>query len=117
MASGPHQATRDFTVTAHQWLLFLPAATLVAASPGARNFLALNNGLRRGLRPADTALFGRLLAFAIIILIVILGAGALLATSATAFAVLKWLGVALSTRAKLPALAIRHTPVSSGQRS
>jgi threonine/homoserine/homoserine lactone efflux protein len=81
-------------VTAHQWLLFLPAATLVAASPGAGNFLALNNGLRRGLRPAVTALFGRFIAFAIMILMVILGAGALLATSATAFAVLKWLGVA-----------------------
>ncbi len=32
---------------ADQWLLFLPAAVLVAASPGAGNFLALDNGMRR----------------------------------------------------------------------
>jgi threonine/homoserine/homoserine lactone efflux protein len=81
-------------MTQHQWLLFLPAAVLVAASPGAGNFLALTNGVRGGLALAVMALVGRFAAFAIMILMVMLGVGAVLATSAVAFAVLKWAGVA-----------------------
>jgi len=81
-------------MTQHQWWLFLPAAILVAASPGAGNFLALTNGLRGGLGLAVTALIGRFAAFALMIVMVMLGVGALLATSAVAFSVLKWAGVA-----------------------
>jgi homoserine/homoserine lactone efflux protein len=76
------------------WLLFLPAAVLVAASPGANNFLALANGMRSGLAPAVTALAGRFAAFALMILMVVAGLGAVLAASETAFAVIKWVGVA-----------------------
>ncbi|MBW4024371.1 MAG: LysE family transporter [Proteobacteria bacterium] len=81
-------------MTGHQWLLFLPAAAVVAASPGAGNFLALNNGLRSGLTPALLAITGRCAAFAIMIVLVMAGIGALLAASAIAFTVLKWAGVA-----------------------
>jgi threonine/homoserine/homoserine lactone efflux protein len=81
-------------VTGQQLLSFLPPAMLVAASPGAGNFLALNNGLRSGPRRAIIALAGRLSAFAALIVLVMVGAGALLAASAVAFSVLKWLGVA-----------------------
>ena len=42
-----------------QWLVFLPAAVLVAASPGANNFLAFANGMRSGLGRAVAALIGR----------------------------------------------------------
>jgi hypothetical protein len=78
----------------HQWLIFLPAALLVAASPGAGNFLALTHGLRGGWGVAVLALLGRFTAFAIMILLVMLGVGALLAASAVAFSILKWAGVA-----------------------
>jgi threonine/homoserine/homoserine lactone efflux protein len=78
----------------HQWLIFLPAALLVAASPGAGNFLALTHGLRGGWGLAVMALLGRFAAFAIMILLVMLGVGALLAASAVAFSILKWAGVA-----------------------
>ena len=81
-------------MTEHQWLLFFPAAALVAASPGAGNFLALTHGLRSGLGPAVIALIGRFAAFSIMILLVMIGVGALLAASAVAFTVLKWAGVA-----------------------
>ena len=77
-----------------QWLVFLPAAVLVAASPGANNFLALANGMRSGLKPAVAALAGRLAAFAIMILLVLVGLGALLAASELAFSLIKWVGVA-----------------------
>jgi threonine/homoserine/homoserine lactone efflux protein len=76
------------------WLVFLPAAVLVAASPGANNFLALANGMRSGLLPAVAALAGRLAAFGLMILLVVVGLGAVLAASETAFAVIKWAGVA-----------------------
>jgi threonine/homoserine/homoserine lactone efflux protein len=69
------------------WLVFLPAAVLVAASPGANNFLALANGMRSGLVPAVAA-------FGLMTLLVVLGLGAVLAASETAFTVIKWAGVA-----------------------
>src|SRR5690242_11146040 len=78
----------------HQWVVFLPAAVLVAASPGANNLLALTNGMRGGLAPAVAALAGRLAAFVIMILLVAAGLGALLAASEVAFTAIKWAGVA-----------------------
>ncbi len=77
-----------------EWLAFLPAALLVAASPGANNLLALANGMRSGLAAASAALVGRLAAFATMIALVILGLGAVLAASEIAFAAIKWVGVA-----------------------
>jgi threonine/homoserine/homoserine lactone efflux protein len=76
-----------------QWLLFLPAAILVAVSPGANNFLALVHGMRCGLGPAVLALVGRCIAFAILILLVGGGLGAVLAASEAAFVAIKWVGV------------------------
>lgn len=76
------------------WSLFLPAALLVAASPGAGNFLALSNGLRSGLVPAITALAGRLAAFTLLVALTVAGLGVVLAASETAFSLLKWGGVA-----------------------
>ena len=81
-------------MTHHQWLLFLPAAMLVAASPGAGNFLALSHGLRGGVLAAMMALAGRVAAFVIMIAMVMVGVGAILSTSAVAFSMLKWAGVA-----------------------
>jgi threonine/homoserine/homoserine lactone efflux protein len=80
-------------MTHHQWLLFVPAAMLVAASPGAGNFLALSNGLRGGALAAMIGLVGRVAAFAILISMVMIGVGAILSTSAIAFSALKWAGV------------------------
>jgi threonine/homoserine/homoserine lactone efflux protein len=80
-------------MTFEQILLFLPAAAVVAASPGANNLLAFANGSRHGLLPSVIALFGRCLAFAFMIAIVIAGLGALLEASETAFHIIKWAGV------------------------
>lgn len=80
-------------MTGQHWLVFLSAAALVAATPGANNLLALGNGMRRGLLPAVLALVGRFSAFAILIAAVVAGLGALLTASAVTFAVVKWLGV------------------------
>ena len=81
-------------MTMAQLALFVPAALLVALSPGASNLLAFTNATRAGWRPAVAALSGRLAAFALMIGAVTLGLDALLRTSETAFQVLKWAGVA-----------------------
>jgi threonine/homoserine/homoserine lactone efflux protein len=81
-------------VTLQEWLVFLPAAVLVAASPGANYFLAFTNGMRSGLRRATGALVGRYAAFAVMIGLVMLGLGAVLAASEATFTVIKWVGVA-----------------------
>lgn len=80
-------------MTLAQFLLFLPAAAIVAASPGANNLLAFSNGSRRGFRPAVIALSGRCIAFTLMIALVIVGLGALLEASETAFQIIKWAGV------------------------
>ncbi|RWJ43160.1 LysE family translocator [Mesorhizobium sp.] len=80
-------------MTLAQLLLFLPAAAIVAASPGANNLLAFANGSRQGFLPAVMALLGRCIAFALLIAMVIVGLGALLEASELAFQVIKWAGV------------------------
>lgn len=76
------------------WLVFVPATFLINLSPGPNNLLAMNNGVRFGFATALAGGLGRLPAFATLIALTVLGLGALLATSATAFAVLKWAGAA-----------------------
>lgn len=80
-------------MTLAQILLFLPAAAIVAASPGANNLLAFANGSRQGFLAAAIALLGRCLAFTLMIAVVIAGLGAVLEASETAFQVVKWAGV------------------------
>lgn len=85
--------------------LFLPAAALVAISPGANNLLALRNGVRGGARRAIAALAGRMLAFATMVGLVAGGLASVLAHSQTVFAALKWAGVAYLAYLGVRALA------------
>lgn len=80
-------------MTLAQLLLFLPAAAIVAVSPGANNLLAFANGSRQGLLPTVVGLSGRCTAFALMIAMVIVGLGALLEASEPAFQIIKWVGV------------------------
>ncbi|UOM35132.1 LysE family translocator [Acuticoccus sp. I52.16.1] len=73
--------------------VFLPAAALVASTPGANNLLALSYGIKAGFRPTVVSLLGRMCAFAILIALVAVGLGAVVAASQTAFTVIKWFGV------------------------
>lgn len=75
------------------WLAFVPAAVLASIVPGANQLLSLRNALRQGTVDATVALLGRFSAFALLIGAVVLGFGALLAESAIAFSIVKWLGV------------------------
>lgn len=74
------------------WLAFLLAAILIAVSPGPGAATSMSVGLRHGYLAALRAIFGLQSALIIQLSIVGAGLGALLATSATAFNVMKFLG-------------------------
>ncbi|MEO0624560.1 MAG: LysE family translocator [Pseudomonadota bacterium] len=74
--------------------VFIPAAFIVAMSPGASNLLAFVNGTQAGLGRAVAALIGRLAAFFLMVLAVAAGLGAVLETSEIAFTLIKWAGIA-----------------------
>ncbi|MBD5802620.1 Homoserine/homoserine lactone efflux protein [Azoarcus sp. Aa7] len=85
----------------NMWLAFLAAAVVIAVSPGPGAVLSMATGLRNGYAVALRAILGLQTALLIQLAIVVLGLGAVLAASATAFLVVKiagagyliWLGV------------------------
>lgn len=81
-------------MTLDQFIIFLPAAILLGASPGANNLLAFTSAARSGWRGAAKGILGRLAAWAILVALVSLGLDVLLRTSELAFFALKWIGVA-----------------------
>lgn len=76
------------------WAGFVPAAVVVSLIPGANQVLSLRNAIRQGTTDASIALAGRFAAFAIMVLVVALGLGAVLTSSPVALTVIRWLGVA-----------------------
>lgn len=80
-------------MTLEQILIFLPAAFLLGASPGANNLLAFTSATKAGWRRAAEGVIGRLAAWAVLVVLISLGLDALLRTSELAFVALKWLGV------------------------
>lgn len=81
-------------MTLQQLAIFLPAALLLGASPGANNLLAFVSATRAGWRAAAKGIIGRLAAWAVLVVLVSFGLDAVLQTSETAFVALKWVGVA-----------------------
>ena len=76
------------------WLGFLLAAILIAVTPGPGAVLSMSTGIRTGYWSALSAILGLQVAILIHLVIVAVGFGALIATSETAFAVVKFLGAA-----------------------
>ena len=74
------------------WLIFIPAAFAINMAPGPNNILATTNGARFGFGAAMAGGIGRLIAFAGMIGLTIVGLGAVLAASELAFLVIKWVG-------------------------
>lgn len=73
--------------------LFIITSFVAIATPGPTVLLALSNGASYGLRAALYGMLGAMLSDLLLIGAVAVGLGALLATSETAFATVKWLGV------------------------
>lgn len=81
-------------MTLAQIAMFLPAAILLALSPGANNLLAFAAGTRAGWRRAALGVSGRVAAWAVLVVLVSLGLDAVLGASQALFVTIKWLGVA-----------------------
>ncbi|AFT70302.1 Putative ABC transport system, membrane protein [Alloalcanivorax dieselolei B5] len=78
----------------HTWFAFFVACWLICLSPGAGAVASMSTGLRYGVLRGGWNILGLELGLVLQIAIVAAGVGALLATSALAFALIKWFGVA-----------------------
>jgi len=76
------------------WIPFFLATVAISLSPGPGAIAAMGAGLNHGFQRGHTIAFGLMLGVWTQLLVVGVGLGALLATSATAFSAVKWLGVA-----------------------
>ncbi|TXT40610.1 MAG: homoserine/homoserine lactone efflux protein [Comamonadaceae bacterium] len=76
------------------WLTFFAASWAISISPGPGAIAAMSAGLNHGFRYGYVTIIGLVLGIWSQLLIVGVGLGALISTSATAFTVVKWLGVA-----------------------
>jgi len=76
------------------WLAFFAASWAISISPGPGAIASMSAGLNHGFRYGYVTIFGLILGIWTQLLIVGVGLGALIAASATAFTVVKWLGVA-----------------------
>ena len=76
------------------WLTFFAASWAISISPGPGAIASMSAGLNHGFKYGYVTIFGLVLGIWTQLLVVGVGLGALLATSAAAFTVVKWLGVA-----------------------
>ena len=76
------------------WIPFFLATVAISLSPGPGAIAAMGAGLNHGFQRGQRIAFGLALGVWTQLAVVGVGLGALLATSGTAFAVVKWLGVA-----------------------
>ena len=81
-------------MTLNTWLAFFVASWLISLSPGAGAIKSMSTGMRYGYMLGLYNIFGLQLGVCFLIAVVAAGLGALLATSAWAFDVIKWCGVA-----------------------
>ncbi|MFN3375793.1 MAG: LysE family translocator [Burkholderiaceae bacterium] len=81
-------------ISADQLVLFIAAGWLLNLTPGPDVFYIVTHALRSGARAGLVAGLGIAVGCCVHIVAAALGVGALLASSATAFTALKWLGAA-----------------------
>ena len=81
-------------MTLELWLAFLAATTVFLLIPGPTLLLVIGYALSYGRKPALSAVFGVALGDLVAMTVSLVGLGAVLATSAGLFALLKWLGAA-----------------------
>ncbi len=82
-----------FEYTLLHWTTFFLAAALLELTPGADMAFMLGQTVRNGRKSGFAALFGSLVATLFHIGMAAIGLSAVLATSAVAFSVIKWVGV------------------------
>ena len=81
-------------MTMETWLAFFVASCVISLSPGAGAIASMSSGLQHGFWRGYWNAIGLQLGLALQIAVVAAGVGAVLATSALAFTLIKWFGVA-----------------------
>jgi homoserine/homoserine lactone efflux protein len=81
-------------MTLATWITFFLACWAISLSPGPGAIAAMSAGLNYGFRRGYFMVFGLILGICTLVGIVVAGLGAIIATSNTAFTVLKFLGAA-----------------------
>jgi homoserine/homoserine lactone efflux protein len=81
-------------MTTETWLAFFAASWLISLSPGAGAVYAMTCGLNHGFRLGYAGTLGLIAGIWTALAVASAGLGALLAASATAFEVVRWMGVA-----------------------
>lgn len=76
------------------WLAFFAASWAISLSPGPGAVAVMSASLKHGFVRGSFAILGLVLGFWTQLVVVAAGVGAIIATSALAFAIVKWLGVA-----------------------
>ncbi|MDF2582697.1 MAG: threonine transporter RhtB [Mycobacterium sp.] len=76
------------------WLAFLGAAIVISVAPGPGAVQSMATGMTEGLRRGWWSVFGLEIGLMLQLVLVAAGVGAIVAASALAFTVVKWLGVA-----------------------
>jgi len=76
------------------WITFFAACWAISISPGPGAIAAMSSGLNLGFRRGYFTTFGLILGIWTQILLVVVGLGAIIAASASAFTALKWAGAA-----------------------
>lgn len=77
----------------HVWLAYVVTAILFSLAPGSGTVNSISNGLSYGTRKSLASIIGLQLGLAFHIVLVGAGIGALVAKSALAFSIIKWVGV------------------------
>ncbi|MDF2155901.1 homoserine/homoserine lactone efflux protein [Vibrio sp. CAU 1672] len=78
----------------HVWLAYVVTAVVFSLAPGSGTVNSISNGLSYGTRKSLGAIVGLQIGLALHIVLVGAGIGALVAQSAAAFSVIKWVGAA-----------------------
>lgn len=109
----PPQLPR-FMFDSHRFVLFLSAAFLLSISPGPGIFYVLARTLKGGRREGLSSALGTAVGGLVHVIAAAFGLSAILMTSATAFAVVKYAGAAYLVYLGLTALlASRHKEISA----
>ena len=79
-------------MSASEYLMFVIITFTFMASPGPSTFNRMNNGVRYGARKSMIGILGNVVAFQLLIVLSVIGLGAILATSEIAFQIIKTVG-------------------------
>jgi len=104
-----------FEYTILHWVTFLSAAVLLNLSPGPDIAFILGQTLRNGRQQGLTAMLGIWTGAGLHVVMAAAGLSAILASSAMAFSIVKWLGAAYLIWLGIKMLCSHSTPLASNE--